>query len=421
MTPAAQRELQAAQILGITFSGNNLTIGSIANNSPLLSLGLRAGDQITSLNGLPIFRATELLERLSSLASGDASASLSIMRDGTQQLLSVSSNLLDRIAQSQTTALNNLATQVNPQNNLNTTNNNDANQNNNIQPVDRTANARSGAPATSSAADLLRQSLQQGRSTTVGGTNTFGITNPSDNTTASGTTNAAANSGPPTAPAVANDTSGAAISQTSTGLIAPNAGVATPPGTITPPRANPDILPTGSFGTDNTTTGTTTTATPTTNTATPGATTGATTSSTATGSGAEISSTSTGLIAPSAGLATPPGTITPPKVPSSSITGDNTTTSPPAASNLPTTVLTPSGPRIAVPQSQSAAGRTAAPGSGPAGIGAPGQTGKVPVSPKAAAAAKAAAGAKAGRGGGAKASGGAKAGGAAGGAAATGT
>jgi len=92
------------QSLGLTFantSGNSLTITSIAPNSPFSGI-LQPGDQLTSLDGRPLNNGTDLFSQLSLAARGDQSASLSIMRDGSQQTVNLSSSLLDRIAQTQT-------------------------------------------------------------------------------------------------------------------------------------------------------------------------------------------------------------------------------------------------------------------------------------------------------------------------------
>jgi len=92
------------QSLGLTFAntpGNTLTITSVAPNSPFSGM-LQPGDQLTSLDGRPLNNAADLFSQLSLAARGDQSASLSIMRNGSQQTVNLSSSLLDRVAQTQT-------------------------------------------------------------------------------------------------------------------------------------------------------------------------------------------------------------------------------------------------------------------------------------------------------------------------------
>jgi membrane-associated protease RseP (regulator of RpoE activity) len=92
-----------SQILGVTFAdtGNGLVISSIAANSPLQNLGLQPGDQITSLNGQPISSPAALLSQLAAAAPSQVrsiGASLGILRNGAQISTTVPASTLLAIA-----------------------------------------------------------------------------------------------------------------------------------------------------------------------------------------------------------------------------------------------------------------------------------------------------------------------------------
>src|SRR5205085_4489389 len=64
--------------LGLSFVNNSLMNSSIADTSPLSGIGLHVGDQIMSVNGHPAGNATNLLNELSRLASGNQGASITV-------------------------------------------------------------------------------------------------------------------------------------------------------------------------------------------------------------------------------------------------------------------------------------------------------------------------------------------------------
>jgi PDZ domain-containing protein len=90
------------QSFGLTFAntpGNGLTITSVAPNSPFSGM-LQPGDQLTSLDGRPLSNPENLFSQLTLAARGDQSATLSIMRNGSPQTVTLSNSLLDSLAQS---------------------------------------------------------------------------------------------------------------------------------------------------------------------------------------------------------------------------------------------------------------------------------------------------------------------------------
>jgi PDZ domain-containing secreted protein len=94
----------ATDSLGLSFANNSLTISSIADSSPLSGIGLQAGDRILSVNGHPAGSAMNLLNDLSRLAGGNGGASITVMNaSGAQQTLNVPVSALQSIVQARLT------------------------------------------------------------------------------------------------------------------------------------------------------------------------------------------------------------------------------------------------------------------------------------------------------------------------------
>jgi membrane-associated protease RseP (regulator of RpoE activity) len=101
--PATAAPNSIGQMLGLTFAntpGSSLTIGTVADTSPLAGTGLQAGDQILAVNGHPAGSGMSLLNELSRLGSGNQPASITVLTaTGTRQTLNVPTAALQQIAQ----------------------------------------------------------------------------------------------------------------------------------------------------------------------------------------------------------------------------------------------------------------------------------------------------------------------------------
>jgi len=91
-----------SQALGLNFStaaSNGLTIGSISSDSPLNGLGLQPGDRILGVNGQPAGSGKDLLNQITRAAATGQAGNLSILRNGVQQTLGLQSSMLQSMAQ----------------------------------------------------------------------------------------------------------------------------------------------------------------------------------------------------------------------------------------------------------------------------------------------------------------------------------
>src|SRR5437762_2815903 len=78
--------------MGVWFNNraaNGLVVSNLANNSVFANAGLRAGDQIVSINGQPIISEAQFMQFLTGPNLGTAAIPLIVMRNGQQQTLNL--------------------------------------------------------------------------------------------------------------------------------------------------------------------------------------------------------------------------------------------------------------------------------------------------------------------------------------------
>ncbi len=91
---ATRQNIQATHPadMGVWFNNraaNGLVVSDVTNNSALASAGLRAGDQIVSINGQPITTQAQFMQYLTGPNLGTSAIPLIVMRNGAQQTLNL--------------------------------------------------------------------------------------------------------------------------------------------------------------------------------------------------------------------------------------------------------------------------------------------------------------------------------------------
>ncbi|MBW8884230.1 MAG: PDZ domain-containing protein, partial [Planctomycetia bacterium] len=91
---ATRQNIQATRPadMGVWFNNraaNGLVVSNLANNSAFANAGLRAGDQIVSINGTPVTSEAQFMQFLTGPNVGTQAIPLIVMRNGQQQTLNL--------------------------------------------------------------------------------------------------------------------------------------------------------------------------------------------------------------------------------------------------------------------------------------------------------------------------------------------